>query len=152
MSARAIVRLAMVWLGLLPECGTTIRVCASAALVALVIPLMAAAQETPGQINDPSTYQGSMANQAQEQASAAAQAEANQQMLQRLDQNYAAYSPQGGGGSVGGGGTPPVKQLPLLPASKNPLIGRWQMGATKPVDLNGLPVLPGTESIVNGAF
>src|SRR5262245_41507768 len=108
-----------------------IRLFASAALAALTLPLTAVAQEPPGQINDPSTYQGSMANQAQEQASAAAQAEANQQMLQRLDQNYAAYSPQGGGGAAGGGGAPPVKQLPLLPVSKNPLIGTWQMGAAK---------------------
>jgi hypothetical protein len=93
-----------------------------------------------------------MTNQAQEQASAAAQEAANQQMLQHLDQNYAAYAPQGGGGALGGGGAPPVKQLPLLPASKNPLLGKWQLGATKPVDLNGMMVFPGTESIVNGAF
>src|SRR5262245_59771170 len=93
-----------------------------------------------------------MANQAQEQASAAAQAAANQQMQQRLDQNYAAYAPQGGGRALGGGGAPRAKQLPLLPASKNPLIGKWQMGVTKPVDLNGLPVLPETQSIVNAAF
>jgi hypothetical protein len=129
-----------------------IRLFASAAIVALTLPLTAVAQTTPGQINDPSTYQGSMANQAQAQASAAAQAAANEQMLQRLDQDYAAYAPQGGGGALGGGGAPPVKQLPLLPASRNPLLGQWQMGATKPVDLNGLMVFPGTESIVNGAL
>jgi hypothetical protein len=134
------------------EGETMIRLFASAAIAALTLPLTAVAQTTPGQINDPSTYQGSMANQAQEQASAAAQEAANQQMLQRLDQNYAAYAPQGGGGAVGGSGVPPAKQLPLLPASKNPLIGKWQMGATKPVDLNGMLVFPGTESIVNGAF
>jgi len=129
-----------------------IRLYASAAMAALTLPLTAVAQTTPGQINDPSTYQGSMANQAQEQASAAAQEAANQQMQQRLDQNYAAYAPQGGGGALGGGGAPPVKQLPLLPASKNPLIGKWQMGATKPVDLNGMEVLPETQSILNAAF
>ena len=129
-----------------------IRLFASAAMAALALPLTTVAQTTPGQINDPSTYHGSMANQAQEQASAAAQEAANQQMLQRLDENYAAYAPQGGGGALGSGGAPPVKQLPLLPASKNPLIGKWQMGAIKPVDLNGLPVLPETQSIVNGAF
>ena len=129
-----------------------IRLFASAAMAALALPLTAVAQTTPGQINDPSTYQGSMANQAQEQASAAAQEAANQQMQQSLDQNYAAYAPQGGGGALGGGGAPPVKQLPLLPVSKNPLIGKWQMGATKPVDLNGMEVLPETQSIVNGAF
>jgi hypothetical protein len=128
-----------------------IRLFASAAMAALTLPLTGVAQTTPGQINDPSTYQGSMANQAHEQASAAAQAAANQQMLQHLDQNYAAYAPQGGGRALGGG-APPVKQLPLLPVSKNPLIGKWQMGATKPVDLNGLEVLPETQSIVNGAF
>jgi hypothetical protein len=127
-----------------------IRFFTPAAMAALTLPLTAVAQTTPGQINDPSTYQGSMANQAQEQASAAAQEAANQQMLQRLDQNYA-YAPQGGGAASGGGGAPPVKQLPLLPASRNPLLGKWQMGATKPVDLHGMPV-PGTESIVNGAF
>jgi hypothetical protein len=65
-----------------------IRLFASAAMAALTLPLTAVAQTTPGQINDPSTYHGSMANQAQEQASAA-QAAANQQMLQRLDQDYA---------------------------------------------------------------
>ena len=129
-----------------------IRLFASAAMAALTLPLTAVAQTTPGQINDPSTYQGSMANQAQEQASAAAQEAANQQMQQSLDQNYAAYAPQGGGGALGGGGVPPVKQLPLLPVSKNPLIGKWQMGATKPVDLNGMEVLPETQSIVSGAF
>ena len=129
-----------------------IRLFASAAMAALALPLTTVAQTTPGQINDPSTYHGSMANQAQEQASAAAQEAANQQMLQRLDENYAAYAPQGGGGALGGGGAPPVKQLPLLPASKNPLIGKWQMGAIKPVDLSGLPDLPETQSIVNGAF
>ena len=120
-----------------------IRLFASTAMAALALPLTAVAQTTPGQINDPSTYQGSMANQAQEQASAAAQEAANQQMQHSLDQNYAAYAPQGGGGALGGGGAPPVKQLPLLPVSKNPLIGKWQMGATKPVDLNGMEVLPG---------
>ena len=129
-----------------------IRLFASAVLAALTLPLTAVAQTTPGQINDPSTYKGSMANQAQEQASAAAQTAANQQMLQHLDQNYAAYAPQGGGRALGGGRAPPAKQLPLLPASKNPLIGKWQMGATKPVNLNGLEVLPETQSIVNGAF
>ena len=59
-----------------------IRLFASAAMAALTLPLTAVAQTTPGQINDPSTYQGSMANQAQEQASAAAQEAANQQMQQ----------------------------------------------------------------------
>jgi hypothetical protein len=35
------------------------------------VPWAAFAQTTPGQINDPSTYHGSMANQAQEQPAAA---------------------------------------------------------------------------------
>jgi hypothetical protein len=51
------------------------------------VPWAAFAQTTPGQINDPSTYRGSMANQAQEQ--------------QRLDQTYSAYAPKGGGRAPG---------------------------------------------------
>jgi hypothetical protein len=115
----------------------------------------ALAQQTPGQINDPSTYRGSMANQAAEQAAASQQAAANQAMQQRLDQNYAAYTPRGGGGG-GGGGAPqakPLKSYPLLPAARNPLLGRWQQQAAKPLNLSNIPLLfPGTEDIVNGAF
>src|SRR5262245_45394360 len=110
-----------------------------------IIPLFfaaALAQSTPGQINDPSTYKGSMANQAQEQATSAAQDAQNQQMLNRLDQNYAAYAPKSGGGSGGGrtGTIPPLKSKPLLPAAKNPLLGMWRMGETKAVNLGALPL------------
>jgi hypothetical protein len=111
-------------------------------------------QGTPGQINDPSTYKGSMANQAQEQATSAAQEAQNQQMLNRLDQTYAAYAPKSGGAS-GGGRTatvPPLKSRPLLPAAKNPLLGMWRMGETKAINLGGLPVVQGTSEIVNGAM
>jgi hypothetical protein len=109
---------------------------------------------TPGQINDPSTYRGSMANQAAEQAASAQQAAANQAMQQRLDQNYAAYStPRGGGGGGGGPQAKPLKSYPLLPPARNPLLGRWQQQASKPLNLSNIPLLfPGTEDIVNGAF
>jgi hypothetical protein len=112
-----------------------------------------AGAQTPGEINDPGSYRGSMALQAQEQASAAQVQQQNQQMLQRLDQNYAAYAPRGGSG--GGGGrpsAPPLKAKPLLPAAKNPLLGRWVMGQPESVKLGALGALPGTADIVNGAF
>ena len=64
----------------------------------------ALAQDIPGQIPDPSTYQGSMELQRREQESDAQAQQQNAQMQQRLDQNYASYAPQGGGGASGGGG------------------------------------------------
>src|SRR5215475_2745818 len=80
----------------------------------LLFAVAALAQDHPGQINDPSTYKGSMANQAQERATYAAQEAQNQQMLNRLDQDYAAYAPKSGGGSGGGGRAtvPPLKSKP----------------------------------------
>ena len=119
------------------------------------VPCVAFAQETPGAINDPSTYKGSLANQALEQQAYQQQEAANQAMQQRLDQNYAAYAPPGGGGGLGGGGGGAVVNLrakPLLPPANNPLLGRWQQRAAKPVDLGLLGALPGVSSIVNSAF
>ncbi len=110
----------------------------------------------PGVPNDPSTFRGSMANQALErQADQQAEA-ANQQMQQRLDENYAYYAPKAGGGGGGGDGGAAVaarlKSKPLLPAANNPLIGRWRQTATKQVDLGILGALPGVQSIVDGSF
>jgi hypothetical protein len=104
----------------------------------------------PGQIADPSTYKGSMALQEQERADSAAQQQANDAMLKRLDQNYAAYSPQRGGGG-GGAGVPPLKQKPLLPAAKNPLLGQmWRIGPTKHYDTGILGQLaPGIDDFVD---
>lgn len=113
------------------------------------VPWVAFAQTTPGQINDPGTYRGSMANQAQEQQAYQQQEAANQQMQQRLDQNYSAYAPTGGGGATG---APSLKSKPLLPAAKNPLIGRWRQTATQATNLGMLGGLPGVGSMVNGAF
>jgi hypothetical protein len=114
----------------------------------------ALAQTTPGQINDPSTYSGSMANQAAEQAQSQQIQAQNDAMLQRLDQNYAAYAPQGGasgGASGGGAAVPPLESKPLLPAERNPLLGRWQQMASKPVDLGWLREMPGA-NVVDAAF
>lgn len=125
---------------------------ASAALAACFLPFVALAQ-TPGQINDPSTYRGSMANQQAEQASADQVAAQNQAMQQRLDQNYAGYANnRGGGGGGGGQGVKPLKSYPLLPAAKNPLIGMWRMGQTKPMAMNPLLKGLGADTFVNGAM
>ena len=132
--------------------------------VTAVVPWVSLAQDdtcpnpcVPGQLNDPSTFRGSLANQALErQADQQAEA-ANQQMQQRLDQNYAAYSPKAGGGGGGGGDLGAsvgarLKSKPLLPAANNPLLGRWRQMATKPVDLGILGAFPGVQSIVDGSF
>jgi hypothetical protein len=73
-------------------------------------------------------------------------------MLQRLDQNYSAYAPRGGGGGGRGPSVPPLKSKPLLPAAKNPLLGRWVMGEPQGVKLGALGALPGTADFVNAAF
>ena len=102
----------------------------------LAIPILAAstltwnavAQNTPGDIPDPGSYQGSMELQRREQESAAQVQQQNEQMQQRLDQNYAAYAPQGGGGD-GGGVAARLKDKPLLPPAKNPCSdagSRWR--------------------------
>lgn len=115
------------------------------------LPLVSFAQTTPGQINDPSTYQGSMANQAQEQQAYQQQEAANQQMQQSMEQNYAGYAPSGGGGG-GAVAAVKLKALPLLSAAKNPLIGRWRQLATKEVDIGILGAFPGTSSVVNAGM
>lgn len=101
----------------------------------------AALAQTPGEIADPGSYRGSMALQAQEQAQSAQIQQQNQAMLNRLDQNYAAYAPRGGGRS----GAPPLQQKPLLPPAKNPLLaGMWRMGPTRQANLgSALGSLPG---------
>jgi hypothetical protein len=133
------------------------RVCLLAIpiLVASTAAWNAVAQNIPGDVPDPSTYQGSMELQRREQESAAQVQQQNAEMQQRLDQNYAAYAPQGGsGGSVGGGGGAAVrlKEKPLLPPAKNPLLGRWRQTAGKPADLGLMGAFPGTSEIVNGAL
>jgi hypothetical protein len=114
----------------------------------------AVAQDIPGQIPDPSSYQGSMELQRREQESDAQMQQQNAAMQQQLDQNYASYSPQGGGGVGGGGGNAAarLKQMPLLPPAKNPLLGRWRQMKGKQLDLGNLALLPGTSEMVNGAL
>ncbi len=124
-------------------------------LTASTVAWNAVAQNIPGEIPDPSSYQGSMELQRQEQESAAQVQQQNAEMQQRLDQNYAAYSPQGGasgGGASGGGAAMRLKEKPLLPPAKNPLLGRWRQLASKPVDLGILGAFPGTSEVVNGAL
>ena len=117
---------------------------------AAALPIACWGQTTPGQINDPGTYRGSMANQAQEQQAWQQQESANRQMQQRLDQNYAAYAPGSGGGRVAGGMN--LKSKPLLPAARNPLVGRWRQLAAKDADVGALGALPGVGSVVNGGL
>lgn len=114
-----------------------------------IMPSVAWGQSTPGQINDPGTYRGSMANQAQEQQAYQQQEAANQQMQQRLEQTYATQAPKGGGGAPGAN---KLNTRPLLPAARNPLIGRWRQRATQAANLGVLGALPGAGSVVNGAF
>ena len=131
----------------------------SVVTVSIVTALMfasgAMAQDHPGQIPNPSTYAGSMEQQRRDAASAAQVQAQNQQMLQRLDDDYAAYAPKGGGVGGGGGGADVLTRLkarPLLPAAKNPLIGRWRQMPGKPVELGLVGALPGAAEVVNGAF
>jgi hypothetical protein len=131
-------------------------------VVSAVLPWVSSAQDdtcpnpcVPGAINDPSTFRGSSANQAQEQQVYQQQEAANQQMQQRLDQNYAAYSPNsggGGGGGIGAAVAANLKTKPLLPAANNPLLGRWQQLATKHADLGLLGALPGVQAVVDGSL
>lgn len=85
---------------------------------------------TPGAIANPGSYQGSMALQQQEQQQSQAQAQQNQQMANRLDQTYRAYAPRG---YAGGASAPAVNwwAKPALPASRNPLLGRWKQVASQ---------------------
>lgn len=125
-------------------------------LVAVPAPAVRAQEEgtTPGAIANPGTYQGSMQLQQQEQQQAQQYQQQNQAMQQRLDQTYQSYAPRGGGGGGGGGGRagPPLTSKPLLPADKNPLLGRWQQTASKPMDLGLFNGMPGASEMVNGAL
>src|SRR5258705_7100540 len=87
----------------------------------------------------------------QEQESAAQVQQQNDQMQQQLNQNYAGYAPQGGGGG-GGDAVVRLKEKPLLPPAKNPLLGRWRQIAAKPLDLGIMGAFPGSSDVVNGAF
>ena len=116
----------------------------------------AAAQDypgsTPGQIADPGSYRGSTQLQDQERANDAQMQQQNQQMLQRLDQNYAAYAPNGARPGGRAGNAPPLKSKPLLPAAKNPLLGHWVMGPTQSFKLGGLAAMPGVQEMVDTTF
>jgi hypothetical protein len=120
-------------------------------LIASTLSFRALAQSTPGEINDPSTYKGSMANQAQEQTSNQQQQADNQAMQQRLDSNYAAYAPKPGAGG-GPPRMPPLTSKPLLPAAKNSLLGMWRMGATRAQNIGLAGQLPGVSSFVTTAL
>ena len=132
--------------------------------VTAVLPWVSKAQDDdtcpnpcrPGEINDPSTARGSQVNQALERQADREAAAANEQMQQRLDENYAYYAPKAGGGGGGGDGGAAVqarlKAKPLLAAANNPLIGRWRQMAPKHVELGLLGALPGAQSIVDGSF
>jgi hypothetical protein len=110
----------------------------------------APAQFTPGGIPDPSSYQGSMELQRRQAETDAQMRSQNDAMQQRLDQQYANSAGRPGGG--GGRPAPSLKSKPLLPPDKNPLLGRWQMIAAKPLNLGLVGQLPGASEFVNGAF
>ena len=110
----------------------------------------AGAQSIPGQLPDVSTYNGSMEQQRRDAEGAQQMGQQNQQMQQRLDETYKYYTPGGAGG--GNRAAPPLKSKPLLPADKNPLLGRWQQTAGKRADLGVLNQMPGASEMVNGAF
>ncbi len=126
----------------------------SACLIAMAIAAAlsdAAAQCIPGQLPDVSTYKGSMEQQQRDAQSTQQMEQQNQQMQQRLDETYKYYTPNGAAGGRGGA-LPPLKSKPLLPADKNPLIGRWQQTVGKRADLGILNQMPGASEMVNGAF
>ena len=87
-------------------------------LTASTLAWNAVAQNTPGDIPDPGSYQGSMEMQRREQESAAQVQQQNEQMQQRLDQNYAAYAPQNGGGGGGRRRGAPERQTPATPGEE----------------------------------
>lgn len=129
------------------------RLLAIPILTASTVAWNAVAQNIPGEIPDPSSYQGSMELQRREQESAAQVQQQNEEMQRRLDENYAAYSPKGGGTGGGGGDVmADLKAKPLLPPAKNPLLGRWRQMPGKPVELGLLGAFPGASEVVNGAF
>ena len=118
---------------------------------------LSAASETfaqvPGQIPDPSSYQGSMELQRREAEQAARTEAQNQAMQQRLDDSYKAYAPGRGGAGPGAGRQgASLKSKPLLPAARNPLLGRWQQTGGKPLDLGLMGQFPGVADIVNGSL
>ncbi len=132
---------------------------AIACLIAMVLGAAspnAAAQDYPGQLPDVSTYKGSMEQERRDAQSAQQVQQQNEQMQQRLNENYKYYAPGGAGGAGGGGSgsraVPPLKSRPLLPPDKNPLLGRWQQTASKPLNLGLLAELPGGSEMVNGAL
>ncbi len=94
------------------------------------------AQETPGQIQDPGSYSGSMALQRQDQQEQQQVQQQNDQMLGRLNETYGQSAPSGGRGQGGGGRAPRQvnwRARPPLPAARNPLLGRWRQVAARPV-------------------
>ncbi len=116
---------------------------------------IAMAQQIPGQLPDPSSYQGSMEQQRREAESAQQVQQQNEAMQQRLNESYQSYAPGGAGaaGAPGGGSAPPpLKSKPLLPAAKNPLLGRWQQTAGKPLELGLMGLFPGTQEFVNAGL
>jgi hypothetical protein len=130
--------------------------------VTVVLPWVSKAQDDdtcpnpcrPGEINDPSTARGSQVNQALERQADREAAAANDQMQQRLDENYAYYAPKAGGGGGDGGAAARarLKSKPLLPAASNPLIGRWRQMEPKHVELGLAGALPGAQTFVDAAF
>jgi hypothetical protein len=129
---------------------SAVRLASVLALSCAIAAPAAAQLPHPGDIADPSSYQGSLALQQQEAASARQVEQQNQQMLQRLDQNYAAHAPRPGGG--GGSAVAWFRSLPMLPAAKNPLIGRWRQTGAKPLNLGAVGLFPGAGEFVNGAL
>jgi len=134
----------------------TLAVLAPLPLALVLAAAVARAQDenptTPGAIPDPSTYQGSMQLQEQGRANDAQIQQQNQQALQRLDRTYAAYSPNGARPGGGAASVPPLKSKPLLPAAKNPLLGRWVMGKTESFKLGGLAIMPGVQDMADATF
>ena len=90
--------------------------------------------ETPGAIANPGSYQGSMQLQREEQQRDMQMQQQNQAMQQRLDQNYRAYAPRGGGGRA-----PAVNWYakPVLPPDHNPLLGRWRQTGSRAPQMGG---------------
>ena len=98
------------------------------AFVGAFVPSFAAA-ETPGQIPQPWTYEGSKKLQEQEQ-------QRNQQIQQQSPQNGGAMAPGGGGGGGAAGAAADAARRdwlkqPPLPPDRNPLIGgKWTRPAS----------------------
>jgi hypothetical protein len=107
-----------------------------AAAAAMAVTGAVQAQQTPGQINDPSSYQGSMRLQEQERAREAQVQQQNTQMLNNMNAQYAPPPGASAGGGGGGGRAPaPINwraRPPLAPA-QNKLLGRWQQIEAAPL-------------------